>query len=159
MGTLTAFIFIGTSHPNHGGINPTHCITLSENSRPCLILKGIDDNEEIIRIIPTIENMVDDIHFLVYSYVLKKNFTNKDFHLKEMYELFTDDERKIIYDEVKSGLKSIDIKIVFNILDGSTLLNQLEKVKEYPNDYEITTTVMKKEYHQWAGEIEKKEFR
>ena len=159
MGTLTAFIFIGTSHPNHGGINPTHCITLSENSRPCLQMKRIDDNEEIIRIIPTIENMVDDIYFLIYSFILKKNYEKQEFHLKEMYSLFNADERKSIYNEVKKELLDKNIKIVFNILKGSTLINKIDEIKKYPNDYEVTAPLFKKEYNQWTGKIEEKEFR
>jgi len=135
MGTLTAFIFVGTSHPNHGGINPTHYMTLSENSRPCLELRSFDDNKEIVRIIPTIENTIDDIHFIIHSFVLKKNTSNQDFNFKEMYELFSDDERKLLYEEVKTGLKDINMKIVYNLLDGSVLLGQTNKIKEYPTKY------------------------
>jgi len=149
MGTLTAFVFIGTSHQNHGGINPTHYISLSENSRPCLQLRRMDNNKEIIAIIPTVECMVDDIHFLVYAFVLEQKYKNFDYNLKEMHQLFTDDERKSIYDEVRNGLKGINIKLVFNILAESTLLNQLDKIKQYPNDYEVTTPIFSKEYSQW----------
>jgi len=159
MGTLTAFIFIGTSHPNHGGINPTHYITLSENSRPCLELKSFDNNKEIIRIIPTIENMIDDIYFLIYSFIIKKNKSNQDFHLKEMFELYTDEERKLLYEEVKTGLKGINMKIVFNLLDGSVLLCQTDKIKEYPTDCEITTPLFIKEFNQWTGKKQEREFR
>ena len=154
MGTITAFIFVGTSHQNHVGINPTHFISLSENDRPCLILRKIEDNKEIIRIIPTIECMIDDIHFLVYSFILNKNYTNYEYNLKEMYQLFTDDERKTIYDEVKNGLQGIEIKLVFNILNGSSLLNQLDKIKNYPNDFEVTLPKFKKEFNHLTGKIE-----
>ena len=159
MATLTAFIFIGTSHPNHGGINPSHYITLSENSRPCLQLKMIDNEQEIIRIIPTVENMIDDIYFLIYSFIFKKKYTNYDFHLKEMYELFDADERNNIYNEVKTELQGMDIKVVFNILDGSTLLDQLDKIKQYPNNYEVTTPIFRKEFNQWSGKTEYKDYR
>jgi hypothetical protein len=158
MGTLTAFIYIGTSHPNHSGIIPTHFITLSENDRPCLQLKSIDTNKEIISIIPTIENMIDDIHFIVYSFVLEKGYTDLNYHLKEMSQLFTEEERKKIYEEVKKGLQNMDIKIVFNILDGSSLLNKLDSIKLYPNDYEVTTPVLKKEYSHWTQKTEIKEY-
>ena len=146
MGTFTAFIYIGKSHPNHSGIIPSHSIILSENSRPCLQLNSIENNKEIIRIIPTIENMIDDIHFLVYSFVLKKNHTDFNFHLKEMYQLFSEEERKKLYEEVKNGLQNTELKIVFNILDGSSLLNKIDCIKQYPNDYEVTTPAFKKEY-------------
>jgi hypothetical protein len=33
MATLTAQILVGGSHPNQGGINPSHYLFLSESSR------------------------------------------------------------------------------------------------------------------------------
>jgi len=139
MASLTAFIFIGTPNIYHGGIIPTHYITLSENNRPCLTLKMFDKEKEILRIIPTYENIIDDIYFLIYSFVLTKKYRINDFHLKEMYEVFSKEERNSIYNEVKQGFLDINIKVVFNILAGSTLLIQLDKISQYPNDYEITT--------------------
>ena len=35
MATCTAQILVGLAHPNHGGINPSYQLFLSENSRPC----------------------------------------------------------------------------------------------------------------------------
>jgi hypothetical protein len=144
MASLTAFIFIGNPNIYHGGINPTHYITLSENSRPCLTLKVFDKEKEILRIIPTYENIIDDIYFLIYSFVFKKKYNVNDFHLKEMHELFSKEERNSIYNEVKQGLMDINIKVVFNILAGSTLLTQLQNIGQYPDDYEITTPFLLK---------------
>lgn len=36
MATFTAQILVGSPHPNHGGINPTYSLFLSENSRSCM---------------------------------------------------------------------------------------------------------------------------
>ena len=159
MGTITAFVYIGTAHPNHGGINPSYCITLSENSRPCLKLMDFESNSEIIKIIPTIENMIDDIYFLLSSFIVNKKYNKDDFYLKEMYEIFTEDERKQLYSKIKNELKDINLKIVFNILDESTLLNQLEKVQQYSIDYEITTPLYRKEYNHWTKRTELKELK
>ena len=71
MATTTATIFVGYAHPNHGGINPTHYIQLSENSRPALILHSIDGKEETKVMIPTLENMIDDVYLMIAAYVLK----------------------------------------------------------------------------------------
>ena len=71
MATTTATIFVGYAHPNHGGINPTHYIQLSENSRPALILHSIDDKEETKVMIPTLENMIDDVYLMIAVCVLK----------------------------------------------------------------------------------------
>ena len=43
MATLIAQILIGSSHPYDGGINPTHCLFLSENSKPAWVLKDLAD--------------------------------------------------------------------------------------------------------------------
>ncbi len=42
MGTHTAQILIGDSHPNHGGIIPSYALFLSENSRAVWILAELD---------------------------------------------------------------------------------------------------------------------
>jgi hypothetical protein len=57
MATTTATIFVGHSHQNGGGINPTHLIQFTENDRPALILSDMDGKNERNVIIPTVENM------------------------------------------------------------------------------------------------------
>ena len=68
MGTITAQILIGTGHPYHGGIIPTHALWLSENSRPawrCHPFEYLAHAEEHWEDrqcvwIPTTENMLED---------------------------------------------------------------------------------------------------
>ncbi len=68
MGTITAQILIGTGHPYHGGIVPTHVLWLSENSRPawrCHPFERSPDPRERPDAgqciwIPTVENMLED---------------------------------------------------------------------------------------------------
>ena len=157
MGTLTSFIFIGYSHPNHGGINPTHCISLSENSRPCLVLRNID-GKEIDKVIPTVECMVDDIYFMIYNSVLKLYKQDFIFNGKEMYSLFNSDERNGLYNEVKTKLVNLDLKIVFNILDGSSLLNRIDDIKNYLIDYEVTIPKIRREYSHSTKKVEINEY-
>ena len=45
------------------------------------------------------------------------------------------------------------VKVVFNILDDSHLLTQLDAIKKYPNDFEVTLPVMKKEYNAWSQKV------
>ena len=44
-------------------------------------------------------------------------------------------------------------KIVFNILDDSHLLGQVDIIKAYPNDFEVTLPAIKKEYDAWSNSI------
>jgi predicted YcjX-like family ATPase len=38
-------------------------------------------------------------------------------------------------------------------LDNSHLLTQLDAIKKYPNDFEVTLPVMKKEYNEWSQKV------
>lgn len=68
MGTITAQILIGTGHPYHGGIIPTHVLWLSENSRPAWRCHPFEyhahpeehwEDRQCVWI-PTTENMLED---------------------------------------------------------------------------------------------------
>ena len=76
MSTFTAQILIGTEHPYHGGINPTHFLFLSENDRPAWILAKENitgENPEAGKIVwnPTTENMFEDALFMINLYIEK----------------------------------------------------------------------------------------
>jgi hypothetical protein len=86
MGTYTAQVLIGTPHPNHGGIHPTHQLMLSENSRPAWILTSWENTEEEKVWIPTIESMLEDGLLMIAFYLLKEREDNV---------LFRDFARKI----------------------------------------------------------------
>lgn len=72
MSTTTATILIGRAHQNHGGIIPTHLIQLTENSRPSLLLQPIEGPSDVKVVIPTLENIVDDIYLMVTVFILNK---------------------------------------------------------------------------------------
>lgn len=161
MATTTATIFIGHAHPNNSGINPTHLIRFTENDRPALILISLEGNEETKVIIPTVENTVDDIYLMIAVYILKKVNPLNELHTterKSIYEILTDQERLALYEETKKIIQETELKVVFNILDDSHLLNQIDVIKQYPNDYEVTVPFIKNEYSVWAGKVNFKEF-
>lgn len=66
MATLTAQILIGEGHPNHDGINPSHYLFLSENSRSAWVLlpenifSQSSKRTPKITWIPTVDNMLED---------------------------------------------------------------------------------------------------
>lgn len=156
MATTTAFIFVGQAHQNDGGINPTHLIQLTEGNRPALILHSFDSRQQEQIVIPTLEGMVDDVYLVIAVYVLNCivppkpiNNRNRD----RLYDIFSEDERKALYAEVLEALKQIHTKVVFSILDGSYLLGQWERVKKYPNDFEIILPRVRRSFDAWSGEV------
>lgn len=161
MATTTATIFIGQAHTNDSGINPTHLILFTENDRPALILQSLKGNEETKVIIPTIENTIDDIYLMISVFILKKINPIKELHTKDrksIYDIFNKQERLELYEKSKIILQDTKIKLVFNVLDESHLLNQLDLIKQYPNDYEVTVPFIKNEYSSWTGKVTFKEF-
>ena len=156
MATTTATIFIGHAHQNNSGINPSHFIQFTENDRPALILHSIDKPLEHKVIIPTVENTINDIYLMIAIYILKKVTPSKELHntqRKSLYELLDENERLQLYSQTKKIFEATKIKIVFNILDDSHLLGQVDIIKAYPNDFEVTLPAIKKEYDAWSNSI------
>ena len=83
MATTTATILVGRAHQNHSGIIPTHLIRLTENSRPALIMQSLEGMEDVKIVIPTLENMVDDIYLMIAVFVLKKFENLEHIHNEE----------------------------------------------------------------------------
>ena len=141
MATTTAVILFGSAHQNDSGINPTHIIQFRENSRASLVLQSLDGKNESQVVIPTIENTIEDIYLLIAVYILKEIHPIKELqnsNRDSLYEIFSQEERQLLYDETFKVFERIRAKVVFNILDGSLLLNQVETIKKYPNDFEVT---------------------
>jgi hypothetical protein len=156
MATTTATIFVGKSHPNDGGINPTHLIRFTENDRPALILIDLEGKEEEKVIIPTLENTIDDIYLMIGVFILKKIKPSKKINNKKrdsLYEILEKTERIELYEKTVKLINEFNIKVVVNILESSHLLHIIEQIKKYPNDFEVTITSMKKEYDRWSNSI------
>lgn len=163
MSTTTALIMIGHSHPNHSGIIPTHMIRLTENSRPALILQSINStNSKPKVIIPSVENTVDDIYLMISTYILRKVKPSVELHHKDrlsIYDLLSTQERFDLYDLSKESLTGAGIKVVFNVLEYSVLLNQLNIIDSYSAFYEITTPYAKKERGPFSDILEMRKFK
>ena len=156
MATTTATILIGRAHQNDSGINPSHLIQFTENDRPALILQAIEGESKKVVIIPTIENTIDDIYLMIAVFVLKAIKPSKKINSitrKSLYEILDEEERKTLYKKTKEILTTNRIKVVFNILDNSHLLNLLKQIKKYPNDIEITLPAFKKEFDAWSNKV------
>ena len=157
MATVTATIFVGKAHQNHGGINPTHLILLYENSRPLLVLRDLENKEPIWRIIPSLENLIEDIYLMVAMFVLYKipPITTKNDE-SELIEIYNYEERNDLYEKSKIIIAEDGIKLVINILEGSHLLSLIDKMHTFPCDFEVTLPAKRKEYNIWSNRIETK---
>jgi len=159
MATVTAFILIGIAHQKLSGIIPNHYIALYEGDNPSLSLHRIDNNKEIIRIRPPGKKLVDNIYLLIHTFVLKAEVNSIDgMNGKEIHRLYNDRKENITCEQIMKNIKTYDLKVVFNILTGSTLLNQLDRIKDYPNDFEVTTPKFRKEYNDKMSKVEYLEF-
>jgi hypothetical protein len=93
---------------------------------------------------------------MIAVFILRKITPSKEIHnlkRKSLYDILDENERLSLYAEVKKVLKATRIKVVFNILDDSHLLNQIDIIKTYPNDLEVTLPALKKEFDVWANKL------
>jgi Ni,Fe-hydrogenase I cytochrome b subunit len=158
MSTTTASIFIGHGHPNDGGINPSHWIQFTEGSILAMYLYDLENPQVPLAMIPTVDHTIDDIYLMIVIFVLKGIHVGKDVQHQTMYEVFTEAERSALYDEAKAYLAAHRIKVIFNLFVECHLLNQLDLIKAYPEDVEITTPAFKKEYSHWSQQVSVSEF-
>ena len=93
---------------------------------------------------------------MIAIYILKMVTPSKELHntqRKSLYELLDENERFQLYSQTKKIFEATKIKLVFNILDDSHLLGQVDIIKDYPNDFEVTLPAVKKEYNAWSNSI------
>ena len=161
MATTTATILIGSAHQNHSGILPKWSIALTENSRPALIVKSLIDDEQEQVIIPTIEGMIDDLYLVISVCVLKLFEPAGSLNLparNSLYDIFSEDERKALYERSRKVLAGRKDKVVFHLLEDCHLLHQLDRIDGYPLDYEVTVPHIKREYDPWSKQVAVKKF-
>ena len=149
MASLTATILIYGAQPE---MATPYLIELTENSRPALILNQFERDSTPIVIIPTVENMAEDVLLMIAVYILKKVEAPVQLHnhkSQTMYDLLTDKERKELYTQSLKAIKKSKLRLIFNLLEGSALLNQVEKIKDFSPNLEITVP-LKNEKRSWS---------
>jgi len=159
MATTTGQILIGRSHPNDGGIVDFHCLYFMEGDRPSIIFNDSINSNESIVVIPTIERTIDDIFFVIVYFILKSNSIQKKIintSYIEMYDVFSVHERDEIYNDVQNILSEQNLKVIFNIFENSHLLSLVDDIKKYKINFEVTKTIVKREFNRWSGEYETK---
>ncbi len=163
MATLTAQILVGYPHPYHDGINPTHYLFLSENSKPAWILvrqnifQERKDDIGKITWIPTIENMLEDALLMIAIHICKdnevidlaRNFCNKiELHYLELYSNFKEFQLKKLYEKCRR-IKNYP-KIIISIFRGSTIERQISVLENYEMDVEVCRPVYSRLYSPWT---------
>ena len=165
MATLTAQILAGSPHQNHGGINPSHYLFLSENSRPAWVLvqqnlfNTENRQEEKITWIPTVEDMLEDAILMIAVHVQKNQgilelastFTdNIESDRLELYEVFNESQRKQLYE--KCQVIPNFPKLIVSFFHGSTIQSQLKVIEQYKMDVELCGPVYSRLYSAWSQE-------
>jgi hypothetical protein len=159
MGTFTAQILVGSGHPNHDGIEPSHRLYLSENSRPSWILLpetlgGLGGSK--VTWIPTVENTLEDALLMIGIHVVR------DPELVEMAGLYirseennwvvvyedTDPEHlKLLYQKCRDLANTY--KLVVTVLRGSSIEGQLKVLGDYKMDVEVCRPDYVRLYSRW----------
>ena len=170
MGTFTAQILVGTPHQNHGGITPTHCLFLSENSRPAWVLLPQNIFEpspnlknDKITWIPTVENMLEDALLMIAMHVIQdkeitglaeKVFRNKAPHWVALYDDIDELDRIKLYEKCREiGNR---FKIVITVMEESSITGQLKVIEDYKMDVEVCKPSFSRMYSAWQNEVQVK---
>jgi len=164
MASFTAYMMVGGSHPNHGGITGETAVYLSENGRPALVFGQPDEEGSYKNVwIPTLEDPVEDALLFISACILQnevileelgKHLGSSGLDYVEMYELCTNEERHELYRLNRNVLKKHQgLKVVFTILEGSLFKGVIGVLKEYDIDMEVCLSVYHRFYSPWRNEI------
>jgi hypothetical protein len=163
--TLTAQILVGSPHPNHDGINPTHFLFLSENDRPAWMLVQENVFEENrggagrITWIPTVEDMLEDALLMIAIHVAKnrevvelaRSFNSRiEMDKVALPSVLEEIQRRRLYLKCRSILDFP--KLVISVFRGSTIDKQLSVLEEYKMDVEVCRVGYSRLSSPWASE-------
>lgn len=165
MATLTAQILVGSPHPNHDGINPTHYVFFFENDCPAWVL--VDQNifrekqlgHSKIIWIPTVENMLEDALLMTAIHVCKNRQIiehAKGFCAKiqtdriEMYSDLEESQRKQLYQECRAITDFP--KLIVSAFRGSTIIKHLSLLQQYKMDVEVCHVSYSRLHSSWTND-------
>ena len=167
MATMTAQILIGSGHPNHDGIGPSHYLFLSENSRPAwllveqnIIMSSKKKDAKIVWI-PTVDSMLEDAFLMIAVHVLKdqgiveviKSFSKAALSDRlEMHDSLEEAERKLLYEKCRTITPFP--KLVVSVFRGSTIMSQLPVLKNYTMDVEVCVPAYSRLSSPWSQDRE-----
>ena len=161
MGTWTAQILVGNSHPNHGGITAGYQLFLSENDRPCWEcfpifpprLGEVLKNEGHTVWIPPGPGSILECGLLMVALhcfdpmarlpVNKELVSSAKSMSKKIMDKFvdmsilTDKQFKELYDMAKKIKINDSTKLIVTVLAGSSITGQIKELKKHKYDVEV----------------------
>ena len=161
MGTWTAQILVGRSHPNHGGIGARYQLFLGENSRPCWECFPIGPSSpgqvwknegHTVWIPPGPENILKCGLLMVALHcfdpmdsraVNKELVSSAKSMSKKIMDKFvdmsilTDKQFKELYDMARKIKINDSTKLIVTVLAGSSITGRLKELKKHKYDFEV----------------------
>lgn len=165
MAAITGHILVGHAHPNDGGLNTRHQLTLSEGDRPAWLLKtnrpSLSDPRRRQRIVwvPSVENTLDDAFLMIALYIVESEpvramfdaFRGKiDQERIEVYRDLSDDQRQQLYALCREITNFP--KLVLCIFEGSHMAWSISVLENYSMECEVLMPVYTRTYSRWAKE-------
>jgi len=167
MGTYTAQILVGHSHPYHGGIKPSHILFLSENGRSawCLypILESPQESSKFFENRVWIcdpYTLLEDAMLMIGLFIRKNNELiklaenfNKELlntqHL-EIFSVLSEKQRMSLYQKSKE-ISWTYLKVSISVFEGSSLRN-ISKLKEYNDlEFEVCVSFYLRDYNSFSN--------
>jgi len=152
--SYTAQVLIGQSNLGNGGVIPEYQLFLSEGNETLLLMKELKGTNEWLWY-PSRDCILDDI-FLMISSIVFREIKVEHPEKMSLMDHYTEKERFDFYEMVKERSRYWDKKIFLNIFDSSPVDDQLEYIKEYNCDVEITKTQYLRESDPHSGKINEK---
>ena len=161
MGTWTAQILVGRSHPNHGGIGARYQLFLSENDRPCWECfpvfpprpgEVLKNEGHTVWIPPGFGSILECGLLMVALHCfdpmarlpINKELVSsaKSMSKKIMDEfvdmsILTDKQFKELYDMAKKIELNDSDKLIVTVLAGSSIAGQIKELKKHKYDFEV----------------------
>ena len=149
-----AQILIGEHKLKHGGVIPEYQLFLTDGKENLMLMKELHGSGEWIWY-PSKDCLLDDIFLMISSIVFGETIVEHPGKLSLM-DHYTEKERFDFYEMVKSQSKNWQKKVFINIFDSSPIKDQLEHIRDYNCDVEITKTRYLRESDPRSGEINEK---
>ena len=149
-----AQILIGAHQLDHGGVIPEYQLFLTDGKESLMLMKELQGSREWIWH-PSKDCLLDDIFLMISSVVFEESKVEHPEKLSLM-DRYTEKERFDLYEKVKNNSKHWKKKIFINLFDSSSIDDQLEQVREYNCDVEITRTRYLRESDPQSGKINEK---
>ena len=153
MATTTATAMIGQAHPKGGGITPTHLLFLTEDEKPALNLYRINTAGTLSRLgtwTPTIENLIEDLMLVAGALTGAQPEVGRALEIACCAGSPPGGEIYCLGDSGRAGLYALSRKapvigkIVLTVLEDSSLIDQVGRLREYEADCELCVSARAK---------------